>query len=839
MDEEDQIFSGGIRVPRIRAQVPDIRTRGVSQPRSALEIKKTKETGRPSLKKAAISKAEGQKARTKSFREGIETKVKQTKLQKADVKKVDLETKFENPIFKDKITKVLGEKAAAFGKKLSPDELRTKVESRMEDIRSRAEARARENAARARQDLANTHADLTNASRADLDSKINTLKDDFANKLEVARRSGPPEGRQRLNETDANTKAGRSLDDARANLDAYRAHLGDTERFRNRGDGAKRSGDGLENPRRKADPESERINETDANGKAEKARTDENAHLDQSRKARDSSDRFNDGSKKPRDSGDDVNNPRNRGDDPDRLRDDPERLREDNARNKADDAVNRSKENLKENITLVDKFKKFLGKILKALNTLLMLLLPFLTMLLPPIRPPRSQPFLPPPPFITFPPPPIIPPGGIGGPDGVVYVPGGPGVPSPYGAPPSDYESYGNIMFQLTDQPSEDVSFQIQSMSDNLEFDDNIITILASEWNKPVYTNFITTLESSADTISGDMDEQLGMLKQPKRKIKHPEISVGSLDDYSASPDEIYARKKRLEYLLKPSETIQQALAKINKRVGIREQFKGGYEEDHEEYRGTVTPTFDDEETESIVEPIYDESDYTYVEPSVTPSDNVSYVDDDDDISDNESIITPTYEDSDYKPYEETVVPTLDGGQENDYDIPDIDYDTIADQIDESQLGDAFKAEVQFTLVQDISYPVNVIVSILDPTWTIQPNTLYFDNDNPSTNSFFFSQEIFQTLQNLHVEQQLNLAEDNFEDYIDDTYESEMNEIYNQENTYAKQRDDLYNNVYRKTYDQEMSKLSDAEYVLNQLGGSYNSQLKKLKTRTRKLRKVK
>jgi hypothetical protein len=110
-----------------------------------------------------------------------------------------------------------------------------------------------------------------------------------------------------------------------------------------------------------------------------------------------------------------------------------------------------------------------------------------------------------------------------------------------------------------------------------------------------------------------------------------------------------------------------------------------------------------------------------------------------------------------------------------------------------------------------------------------------FDYDIPSTKTFFFSQEIYNTLQNLYIEQYTNQAEEQFDDYIEDEYTSELNRISNLERRYELEEEDIYDDVYNKTYDREMSKVADAEYVLEQLGGYVKP---KLYNRTRKLRRI-
>ena len=841
--EDDTFFYGG-RIPRIRASIPEIKLKKFKQPTSALEIKKQKQTGRVSAKKASISKVQTQKTATAKFKEG---KLADVKAKTSDVERIreaDLSSKFENPLFKEKITKVLGEKEIAFGKKLSPDELRAKVESKMNDIRSKADARAKENAASARDNLSNKNNEVTTASKANLSDKIAKLKEDFNNKLNNLRNNLTEIDRQRIRDANTNTKARQTVNAERVNLDGNAKARGDSERFREAGDRARNSADDIDTPQNRGEmAETQRLRETDANIKARDSANAERANLDANTRARGDSERFRESSDRPRDSGEKIEKPRNKGDD-------PERIRENEARNKANEATNKMRDNLSASERFRNKIKAFLKKILGILGQILMIVLPILIGILPMIIPPPPPPTIPPPPFITLPPPPpIIPPGGstIVMPLYVPGGPGGPGAPAPPGAPGAPEaayppgegnESYGNIMFQLTDEPSETISFQIESLSDSLEFDQPSITFPLETWNTPIYVNFITTLESSSENIVGDISDKLSSLKQAKKLDKRPNISVGSLNDYSATPQEINAQRKRLEYLMRPSETIEQALSKINKRVRMRKSlveptYDGGYDE----YRGIVEPTYDDivVEQDEVVEPTYNSLDYKILEDIVYPSEKVIQEESYEPI---DEIVEPVYDSSKYKIYTPTVVPTLDGGQENSNIDSNLDYDAITDEIDETQLDDTYKAEIQFILLEDISSEVNISITIVDPVWTIQPNIITFDADISSTTSFFFSQEIYETLQNLHVGQYANQAEEQFDEYVDNTYESGINSIGNQEQLNKNQEQELYDDVYDRSYQQEMSKVEDAQYVLNQLGGYKKPTLARLYNRTRKLSRI-
>ena len=943
--EEDTIFYGsGIRIPKIKLKVPELKFKGFDGYKSSgLEVKKQRQTGRVSAKKASISKVSAQKAQTAKFQAARAQTVKARAIEAKRTKIDELETKFENPMFRNRVAKTLEAKQGAFGKKLSPDELRGKVDAEMNKIKQNAELKAQKAAADAKQKIANNNNAVTASSKATLSGKINKLKSDFANRIDAIRNRGitpgdrprvDDPGRMKNDGVDAKNK-GNDAADANANA------KGDAERFRDGSNKADGSANRIEGPTTKPDgpggpgrtdgpggpdgpdgpggpgrpegpegpggpgrPEGpdapQRLRESDAKNKSNDAKNKGNDAADANANAKGDAERFRDGSNKADGSANRIEGPdgtrpdgtrpdgtrpdgtrpdgtrpdgtrpdgtRPDGTRPDGTRPDtPERVREGDAKNKADTAKNKGGDNLNRARGLVNKVKKFLRKVAGLLGQILMVALPIVIAMIPNLisqpRPPRS---LPPLSFnIKPPPPPIISPEGD---DNLfaLYVPptgtSGPGSalppegaqppegtqPPPEGAEVEYDESFGNIVFQLTEQPTESVSFQISSLSDSLEFDENIVTFPLENWSAPVYLNFISTLETSpeeiVDDIRDNVSEKLDKLKQEKRVDKRPNITIGSLDDYSATNDEINARRKRLEYMLKPAETIQEALAKINKRVRMRQSlveptYDGGYSE----YRGIVEPTYDTKITEEQVEPTYDDSEYKILEDKVYPSEKII---EEETYKPIEDIIEPTYDDTEYKDY---IDPTLDGGQEEEEEeeeesfeediLPELDYDTIVSRIDETELSDNYKAEIEFILLEEVSSEVNIVISVLDPTWTLKPNMISFDNENSSASSFFFSEEIYKKLQNVYAEQYANQVEDKFDEYIEDEYETGMNNISEQEEDNRIREDEVYDDVYDKVYQQELSKIEDSEYILEQLGGYTKPTVSNLFKRTRKLPRV-
>jgi hypothetical protein len=837
--EEDNIFYGGIRFPKIKINIPEIKLKGFRgyRKKPVLELKKQKQTGRVSAEKASISKVSAQKAKTAEFEAAKAQSVRAQKAEAARTKVDELESKFENPMFQQKIAKTVEAKQGAFGKKLSPEELRVKVEAEMEKIKQNAELKAQKAATDAKQKISNNNNAVTASSKATLSGKINKLKADFASRIRSIR-GADPGGKPRVDDpvrmkddgVDANTKSGDAAD---ANTKAK----GDSEKFRDGSTKADASAKKIEGPNTKG---------PDGPGKGP----------DGPGKGPDGPGKGPDGPGKGPDG------PGKGPDGPGKT--EPERLRETDAKGKSDDAKTKASDNLDRARGLLNKIKKGLKKMLSVLGQVIMIVLPIVLSMLPLLlATPRNPTSLPPPVFnIRPPPPPIITPEGV---DDIyaIYVPpgaNGPGsTPPPQGQQPPEGaqppegveegydESFGNIVFQLTEQPSETISFQISSLSDSLEFDENIVTFPLENWSAPVYLNFISTLETSpeeiVDDIRDNVSEKLKKLKQEKRVDKRPNITIGSLDDYSAKNDEIEARKKRLEYMLKPAETIQQALAKINKRVRMRQSlveptYDGGYSE----YRGIVEPTYDTKISEELVEPTYDDSEYKILEDKVYPSEKII---EEETYKPLDEIVEPTYDDSEYKEY---IEPTLDGGQEEEEEeeeesfeediLPELDYDTIVSRIDETELSDNYKAEIEFILLEEVSSEVNIVISVLDPIWTLKPNMISFDNENSSASSFFFSEEIYKKLQNVYAEQYANQVEDKFDEYIEDEYEAGMNSISEQEEKNRIKEDEVYDDVYDKVYQRELSKIEDSEYILEQLGGYSKPTISNLFKRTRKLPRV-
>lgn len=823
--EEDTIFYGGVkpkyRFGTVKVDAPDVKIKGFTPYKSTIDLKKQRQTGRVSAKKAAISKVSAQKTETAKFQTAKADAVKVREIQATRAKLEELESKFENPIFKNTLAKSVEAKQASFGKKLSPEELRVKVEAEMKKIKENADLKAQKAAAEAQTKISNNNNEITAASKVTLSGKIDKLKSDFANRLnEIRNRGADPgskpqvdnPGRVRNDSIDAKNRADTAVG-------GNKTARGNSEKFSDASNKANNSANKIENPgTRTVLPDgSIRTELPDGTIRTE----------------------FPDGTIRTETPDGKVTI-----ESPDGTRiDTPERVREIDARNNADTARNRADNNLEASRNLVGKLKNFLRKVSNILGQLIVIVLPIVISMLPFLlstpKPPRSlNPFS----FtIRPPPPPIISPSG----DDNIFAIYRYGSQSPEAAQPEEYyESFGNIVFQLTEQPSETVSFQVTSLSDSLEFYENIVTFPLENWSAPVYLNFISSLESSADgivyDIREDVSEKLNRLKQEKRVDKRPDITIGSLDDYSTTNEEINARRNRLEYMLRPSETIQQALAKINKRVQMRESlveptYGGGYSE----YRGIVEPTYDTKITEEQVEPTYDDSEYKIQEDKVYPSEKIIREETYEPI---EEVVDPTYDDSDYKDYSETVVPTLDGGQEEEsYEediLPELDYDTIVSKIDETQLSDNYKAEIEFILLEDITSEVNIVVSVLDPIWTLKPYIITFNSETPATTSFFFSQEIYTTLQNLYAEQYANQLEDKFYNYIEDEYETGMNSISEREKLNRMREEEIYDDVYDKVYQQELSKIEDAEYILKQLGGYNKPTVSRLFKRTRKLPRI-
>ena len=910
--EEDNIFYGGIRFPQIKAKLPTIKLpaslkKAAKKISSAFETKKIRQTGKVSAKKAAISKVESQKAATAKFEASKADSVKARELQAKRVSMDDLEAKFENPMFREKIAKSVEAKQGAFGKKLSPDELRGKVDAEMKTIKQNAEIKAKKLAAEAKQKISKANNAVTISSKVTLSGKISKLKADFLNRINGIRNRGVTPGskldmdnpvRMGSDGVDAKSKSANAAD---ANTKAK----SDTQSFRDGSSKADASAKRIDEPKPKGPdgptrgPDDGPTRGPDGGPDGGPNRGPDGGPDGGPNRGPDGPTRGPDGPTRGPDGG--PNGPTrgpdggpdggpnrgpdggpdggpnrgpdgpnrgpdgpNRGPDggPTKTPDGPDRAKGDTAKNKASNSLDAAR-------GLVGKIKKALKGVLGLLGQVLMIGLPIALNNLPrAISRQRTPPSLPPPTFnIRPPPPPIISPEGtdIYSP---VYTPTGTSDPTsgqpPEGAESSEEEqekkeegeeegydeSFGNIVFQLTEQPTETISFQISSLSDSLEFDENTVTFPLENWSAPVYLNFISTLETSPEEIVDDIrenvSEKLKKLKQEKRVDKRPNISIGSLDDYSAKNDEINARKKRLEYMLKPAETIQEALAKINKRVRMRQSlveptYDGGYSE----YRGIVEPTYDTKIIEEQVEPTYDESEYKILEDKVYPSEKIIKEEIYEPI---EEIVEPIHDDSEYKDY---IDPTLDGGQEEEEEeeeqeeesieediLPELDYDTIVSRIDETELSDKYKAEIEFILLEEITSEVNIVVSVLDPTWTLKPNMISFDNETSSASSFFFSEEIYKKLQNLYAEQYANQVEDKFDDYIEEEYETGMNSISEQEEKNRIKEDEVYDDVYDKVYQQELSKIEDSEYILEQLGGYTKPTVSNLFKRTRKLPRV-
>ena len=672
--------------------------------------------------------------------------------------------------------------------------------------------------------------------------------------------------RERLQENDADLRAREAREKANKNLDDERiakekggAHEGDSTRAKDSADNVNEPHERINEPDghlNEPDPVRERLQENDAELRAREAREKAKKNLDDERIAKEKGGAHEGDSTRAKDSGDDINEPR------DRLRDNTpeerERLRDSDAEERAREARDKADEHLKDRSNLSDKVRAFLKGLLGLIASFLLGLL-FITVLPPPLTigtpggdhtvtlcpgGPGCDYVEPPPP--TVPVDVIHPPGTSGSPQ--------PGTTQPPAPPPvpEGPEETGTIIFTLMDKPDEDISIQILTNSENLEFDQDSIHFSVDSWDTPVAINYITTLNSSAGQLYSankaiSVLQKMAVLKRkvPVSKAEKygANIVQASLDEYSPTIEEIRDRKKRLEYLLSPDEDIESELSKIRKRIKKKEH----------SYKA-VEPVYDSDQYKSYyggqnsVEPVYDENLYKEFQPVIDiPLRKNEIYNDEENYVPYEPIIEPVYDDG-YTSYGEEVIPTFEGGQDDQEEqeeenqspediIDSLDVDTLIGDFDHYNIDDSLKAEIDYTLMSAISFDINISIEVQSESnmWVIEPSSIYFGPQQSATTTYFFSEEIFSELLDLHFQDQSSQQENNFSDAMDTYHEDGMNKINNKEQEYNMLQQQAYDDAYQESIDEDNEQINDGEEILNTLsGGSKFTQLKRYNNRTRK-----
>ena len=822
---------------------------------NAANIKKKAEQAHRPERTAAISHVDAQHVGTDLARarvEGVKAKAVETRTQATgDIVNVIS----SDPKLQHSLETITGKRVSSFGAHVEPEKINVEVSRAVNDIKSEAHLKADAEGLNAKKSLLGKLSDSASAAKKKLADSISEMKARFNERFKSTSERFPPELHNRVELEDVRNKTNEHLTKEEERIRSQRAH----EDASTKADDAAHEG---RQPTTDGSPET-RPGEPKGEPKPLDSRTPEQRARDTSNQHARDEVRNREGEavheRKANKAEDDARNI----DEHPRDRTPEERLKDD---------VTAARERVKEHLDNTNNWRKLLRKFMGNIFSALMLILPIILpiLLIPPMKPigpiDTGPPFNP---GNTFSPNvfPALPTGVL--PIYRPYIVGNKDKPIDINKPidlsglniPTFNEGY--IIFTLTGQPDDDISFQVDTDSDKLELEQNLIKFPVDTWDTPIRIGFSTSLEMdlSGNTIYNRLpikDKYTILRNTNPGGLKDTIYAPGSLEQYYPSEEEIMDVDSKLDNLLIRDETYTEAIIDVHKKVSKHNKYSGGsIEPTYEDslykpysYEEIVdyTTIFDDSEHEDrlenqdLVEPTYDDDTYTIYEPIVEPSIYIDSYDNYDVYTDYTSIIDPTYED-DWSEYHEPVYggeePVAEDTSDINQIIDSLDYDTLASDIEEQQLSDDYKATIQIICVDSLSYEMGMNVVVEDAsTWLLKPADIIFDESTGSNNIFFFSQNIFNELINLHVATQTQSIQDSFNNTVSN-YESNQSDSINED--YAADADNAYKEAYNKSMQEQQEKIDAGEYVLDRLkgiqSGGYKSYYSKLRGRSRR-RKV-
>jgi hypothetical protein len=510
-----------------------------------------------------------------------------------------------------------------------------------------------------------------------------------------------------------------------------------------------------------------------------------------------------------------------------------DRFNEQRMKNRAQKARDDADFNLKKKKKFKDSLKDLLKKILGLLLQLMMMILPYLKMIIPKICP--GTPGCPPDTKT-----------GTGDPTEIIFPLQEIAELPPPPPPPEEEEEEeeaeapepaeeetpeGAIIFRLTTQPEEDITFKLVSLSDYLEFSESTITFPVESWDTPVYVDYTTSLETTPEE-----DDTYEDLKSREDKVSEPIVKRKSIyKETQPTVEQLVAHKKILNAEIKKPVTFKERLQEIQRRASIREAAA--------QYGGETKLL------EELVEPIYDDDFYKPYEPEVVPSIRIKIKHDEDDYrKPYEETVEPTYEDG-YESDHETVVPML-GGEEDEEDeensseensaiLDKLDYNALTSEINSRNLSEDLKAEFTLQLYQDIDYEIELNIEIDSDIWTIEPNSLTFSNESAEQNSFFFSQIVYDSLKESYAQSKGEQLGEKYLNSAQKEYDEGMAEVEKEEEKAEEEAEAIYDKTYKESMNETNEKIQNAENILEELEGGAIPKtyyLNKFKNRTHKLK---
>ena len=436
---------------------------------------------------------------------------------------------------------------------------------------------------------------------------------------------------------------------------------------------------------------------------------------------------------------------------------------------------------------------------------------------------------------------------------------------------PSPDDSEGKVsylVFTLQSEPENDLSFTLESNTDNLQFDDNddnatIITFPKSTWDTPISVPFYITLDLDINLNSNysnlSLDESIDRLITTKpKKI---DIKKESLDKYGPTQKDIDNQAARLKYLLTDDSNYEKAINEIQARIRFKKKMKllenqgNIYFNDIQQYGGDIEPVYNESDYKQLdePEPVYHESRYKpYIkedepEPVYPEYRYKPYIKEDEpeppyDMIGGQEYENSEYENSEYEnsEYENSEYENL--IREPEEIIDNVDYNKLSEDVDPDSISEDYTSLFTMTAFETPTQNYDIDIKSVSPEWKIYPDTIYFNSETGSNQVAIYATNTFNALKDIMVADKASDLTDEFNSTLENTYENEYASILQNEKNKEYELDNIYEDVYGKTLEEDYEDIALREQVLNeyinrQEGGRLTRKKKiKMSSQTRKIR---
>ena len=187
------------------------------------------------------------------------------------------------------------------------------------------------------------------------------------------------------------------------------------------------------------------------------------------------------------------------------------------------------------------------------------------------------------------------------------------------------------------------------------------------------------------------------------------------------------------------------------------------------------------------------------------------------------------------------------GGQEDEQENPtndiqdyidQLDYDSLTNEIDHTNLDDSYKAEFEITITSSVSYELGISIQTDDGDWHVSPASVAFDPTTQKNKFYFYSQKLYSYLENAYVTNRASDLSSNFHSNLENYRQTQLKQIQDNYDTQMSRRQEVYDQALKQAEEEHQQKIDQAQEVsdsleeIEQQGGRY---LKKLRNRSRKL----